>query len=72
MEKKIKMKKEKTFTESCDVELIIKGKYSTGNLWEEDLGQMNKDIIWDYISNNICDFYEDAKIIISNEKIEEE
>lgn len=70
MGRKIKM--EKTFTESCDFELVIRGNYSTSNLWAIELGKINKDVIWDYISNNICDFYKDAKITISNENIKEE
>lgn len=66
------MKKEKTFTESCDFEFVIRGHYSTGNLWAEELGNINKDILWDYISNNICDFYKDVEITISNVEVEEE
>ena len=66
------MKKEKTFTESCDFKFVIRGHYSTGNLRSEELGNINKDILWDYISNNICDFYKDVEITISNVKVEEE
>lgn len=66
------MGKEKTFTESCDFELVIRGHYSTSNLWAEELGNINKDILWDYISNNICNFYKNAEITISNIETEEE
>lgn len=62
-----------TYTMSCDFEIIIKGKYSTCGLWEEDIeSPLTKDDIWDYVGNNIIDFYKNAQIKIFNEKTEKE
>lgn len=64
---------EKTYTMSCDFELTIHGKYSVGEMWEEDIeSPLSRDDIWNYIASNITDFYESAELKISNRKTEEE
>ena len=64
---------DKTFTMSCDFEIVIRGNYSICDMWEEDLETpITKDDVWFYVTNNITDFYTNAQINISNEKIEEE
>lgn len=63
---------EKTYTESCDFKIIIEGHYICGNLFEEELCQINTDNIWDYVASNITDFYRGANIKIFNERTEEE
>lgn len=63
----------KTYTMSCDFEIVIKGKYSICNMWEEEIETpLSEDEILDYVRENIMDFYKDAQIKISNRKTEEE
>lgn len=64
---------ETTYTMSCDFEITIKGKCSISNLWEDEIeSPLSKDDIWNYIGENIADFYKDAQIKISNRKTEKE
>lgn len=62
-----------TYTMSCDFEIIIKGKYSVGNMWEDEIeSPLSEDDVWTYVGENIADFYKDAQIKISNRKTEKE
>lgn len=65
---------EKTYTQSCDFEIVIKGTYSCGNMYEEALEDypINEDNIWEFVGDNFPDFYQNAEIKITNRKTIEE
>lgn len=66
------MEKKKTYSMSCDFEIIIRGKYSDERCSEVELDKMCPDVIWCYVAENISHFCRDAEIDIFNERIKEE
>lgn len=63
---------DKMYRQKCNFKITIEGTYCVGNLFAEELESLSKDIIWDYVTNNITNYYQIAKVEISNEKYEEE
>lgn len=62
-----------TYTEKAHFRIIIEGDYSIGNLLKEELESETieelRDSIWDYVTNNIMDYYHNTAIGISELKI---
>ena len=62
-----------TYTEKAHFRIIIEGDYSSGNLLKEEVDSEStgtlQDAIWDYVTNNIIDYYRDADIKIDKLEI---
>ena len=66
---------EKTYTQKVHYRIVIEGDYSIGNLYEEELfntAEETHDLIWGYVSNNICDCYPSIIMTLDNLRTEEE
>lgn len=66
---------EKTYTQKIHFKIVIEGDYSCGNLWEEELYKNIEeayDTVWEYVSENIANYYPKANIKLTNlETVEE-
>ena len=65
---------EKTYTQKVHYRIVIEGDYSISNLLEEELyntAEETHDLVWDYVADNICDYYP-PKITLDNLRTEEE
>ena len=65
---------EKTYTQTVHYHIVIEGEYSVCNLLEEELhntAEETPDLVWNYVADNICDYYP-PKITLSNLRTEEE
>jgi hypothetical protein len=65
---------EKTYTQKVHYRIVIEGDLSMSNLLEEELcesAEETHDLVWDYIADNICDYYPPT-IILDNLRTEEE
>ena len=66
---------EKTYTQSVHYKITLKGDYSCGDLWEEDINEDVEeahDNVWEYVASNIIDYYHTADIELSDLKTMEE
>ena len=64
----------KTYTQKVHYHIIIEGEYTMCNLLEEELhntAEETHDLVWDYVADNILDYYP-PKITLSNLRTEEE
>jgi hypothetical protein len=65
----------KTYTQKVHYRIVIEGDYSISNLEEEELcenADEMHDLVWDYIADNICDYYPPKNIVLDNLRTEEE
>jgi hypothetical protein len=65
---------EKTYTQKVHYRIILEGDYSVCNLLEEELhgnAEEMHDIVWEYVADNIIDYYP-PKITLDNLRTEEE
>lgn len=60
---------EKTYTQKIHFKLVIEGDYSCKNIWEEELYKNIKDAqdsVWEYVVENIVNYYPKANIELTN------
>ena len=65
---------EKTYTQKVHYRIVLEGDYSVCNLLEEELhdnAEEMHDIVWEYVAENIIDYYP-PKITLGNLRTEEE
>lgn len=65
---------EKTYTQKVHYRIVLEGDYSLCNLLEEELlnnAEEAHDLVWDYVADNIIDYYP-PKITLDNLITEEE
>ena len=62
----------KTYTKKCDFEIVIKGNWSVGYLWENELKLSHKEDIFEYVMNHLEEYSENIEVRILNTKIIEE
>lgn len=66
---------EKTYTQKVRYRIVIEGDYSMSNLLEEELcksAEETHDLVWEYVVDNISDYYQQKNIILDNLRTEEE
>ncbi len=65
----------KTYTQTVHYRIVIEGDYSVCNLLEEELHENEEemhDLVWDFVADNICDYYPPKTVTLENLRTEEE
>lgn len=65
----------KTYTQTVHYRIVIEGDYSVSNLLKEELHENEEemhDLVWDFVADNICDYYPPKTVILENLRTEVE